>query len=153
MIRMAQQCTAPTGETGSYLFIEASNIPAKLISPVFADTADLFAWIKANDWEHYHPANEPFNQYIGAYRNRQCTKEEGCKMRLRKNGIYTSVRKGEDLGFYGVVTVYEDGKKVWQEILREVHRLNRKDALADAESVKEDMLLQNRTQHITKQRC
>ena len=68
MIRMAQQCTAPTGETGSYLFKQASNVPARLVSPVFSDTADLYRWIKENGYEHYHPDNEPFNSYLGAYR-------------------------------------------------------------------------------------
>ena len=72
MIRMAQQCKAPTGETGSYLFRDATNIAPeqKLVSPVFADTAELFAWIKANNWEQYYPESEPFNPYIGAYRKK-----------------------------------------------------------------------------------
>lgn len=46
---------------------------------------------------------------------------------IKKHGVFASVRKGEDIGFFGVVTVYENGRKLWQEVLWNVHRLTRAD--------------------------
>ena len=46
-VQLYQQCTAPDGTVGSFLL---DTTRERLISPVFPDTADLFAWCKVNGW-------------------------------------------------------------------------------------------------------
>jgi len=46
----AQQCTASTGELGSYLYVGDHHRTGDLISPVFPDTMDLFRWAADNGW-------------------------------------------------------------------------------------------------------
>jgi hypothetical protein len=47
---MAIQCTASTGEVGSYLHSGSDPATGDLVSPVFADTLDAWAWADANGW-------------------------------------------------------------------------------------------------------
>ena len=57
----------------------------------------------------------------------------------KKHGIFASTKKGEDLGYFGKITVYENGRKLWEEVLWNVHRLTRIDAMNDAEGVAQEM--------------
>jgi hypothetical protein len=46
--RLWQQCLANTGEIGSFIAAPGGKEP---ISPVFADTTELFTWLRLNGWE------------------------------------------------------------------------------------------------------
>ncbi|MTJ93898.1 MAG: hypothetical protein F8N36_13725 [Desulfovibrio sp.] len=48
-----QQCTAPNGETGSFLANTANNgcTITELVSPVFKNTVHLFHWAADNGWK------------------------------------------------------------------------------------------------------
>ncbi len=48
-----QQCTAPTGETGSFLAKTAADgrTITELVSPVFPNTVHLFHWARDNGWK------------------------------------------------------------------------------------------------------
>ena len=52
-VESAIQCTAPTGEVGTFLFRRNVGRPihqGELVSPVFASLADLAPWATANGW-------------------------------------------------------------------------------------------------------
>lgn len=48
--RLAQQCRAPDGTVGSFLYSGWENGERVPVSPVFPDTLDLFRWINESDW-------------------------------------------------------------------------------------------------------
>ena len=62
------QCPAPiTGITGSFLYTGAASYRdanARLVTPVFTDTLDVFAWAKAYGWKEM--ARDP-KQPLGVY--------------------------------------------------------------------------------------
>lgn len=51
--KLAIECLAPTGKTGSFLFIgESHKDPnVELISPVFDDVYLVFQWMRENGWK------------------------------------------------------------------------------------------------------
>jgi len=51
---IAQQCDAPDGSTGSFLFSGNIKVNPVLLSPVFQETGKLLVWLAENGWRKKH---------------------------------------------------------------------------------------------------
>ena len=60
-------------------------------------------------------------------------------MKNIKHGFYPSVKKGQDLGYFGHIKAYDNGRLIFQETFWNLHRLTRQDAMLDAIGSCEEM--------------
>jgi hypothetical protein len=50
---LAIQCRQPNGQIGDFLYSGASPQTGILCSPMFTNSADLFTWARANNWQEH----------------------------------------------------------------------------------------------------
>jgi hypothetical protein len=49
-LRIATQCTASNGKTGSFAFVDGDIAPFTAVSPIFDNLTPLFTWLHVNGW-------------------------------------------------------------------------------------------------------
>jgi len=65
--KVAIQCTASTGEVGTFLYIGRTELGFMAVTPIMSGCIELFDWLRANQWQEVS-RDERGDAPCGAYR-------------------------------------------------------------------------------------